>query len=235
MNRLAFLALSAAATMMAGWTMQAYGAFMDSFAEARLMGMGGVGAAFSNGAASLFTNPAGLALLKDADYPRSASAAYAPIASNLDDGNDLTQSMLAYAQAPGIGLAWKRLQAGRLYSENILAVGYGWEAATSGDEGKRRLLTGVKAEMVSWNAAPTALRAVRSLKLERTRTLERFGGADLHTRLARQLLCADRICRSAYKPPRRQLRRFRTLRAAACSIPFRHRRHRRKGALGNGH
>ena len=153
MSRPALLAVSALA--LAGWTTAASCAFLDSFAEARLMGMGGVGAALSNGAASLWTNPAGLALLKDAEHPRSASAVYAPLASNLDDGNDLAQSMLAYAQSPGVGVAWKRLQAGRLYSENNLAAGYGWKAL-SGEEGKGRLLAGVKIEIVSWDAAPTA-------------------------------------------------------------------------------
>ena len=119
------------------------------------MGMGGAGVALAGGASSLFLNPAGLARLRGSEFPRSASAAYGALLIGLDDGNDLTQSALAYAQSPGVGFSAARLQAGRLYSESALSAGFGAQAL-AGEDGKGRLLAGGQLEALSWDSAPSA-------------------------------------------------------------------------------
>ncbi len=126
-------------------------AFQDSFASARTWAIGGAGVAIVADPDSLAINPAGLADAGAGERTRRLSASYGGLFLGLSDGRSISQSYIGYATSPGVGAAWKRLDAGGLYTEDRLAVGAGRRIAAT----KGRLAVGATAEVMSWDTAPT--------------------------------------------------------------------------------
>ena len=126
-------------------------AFQDSFGSARTWAIGGAGVAIVTDPDSLAINPAGLADAGAGEQSRSLSASYGGLFLGLSDGRSISQSYVGYAASPGVGAAWKRLDAGGVYTVERLPGGAARRIAATSD----RRAVGATAEVLSWDTAPT--------------------------------------------------------------------------------
>ncbi|MBM3214509.1 hypothetical protein FJZ36_06310 [Candidatus Poribacteria bacterium] len=148
-------------TSMMGWmgfaARPSLAAFQDAFAGARYLGMGGASVAVVADTDSMAQNPAGLAELGAETSRRQVGASYAGLHVGLSDDTGIGQNHIAYAMSSpklgGAGLAWRRTQAGRLYSED--RVGVGVARRVSERPSGRVLSVGVQGDVLFWDAAPT--------------------------------------------------------------------------------
>ena len=148
------------------------GAFRDGFLGAKSVAMGGAYTALADEIDGALVNPAGLSMIKGQQIVATMAALYI----GLSDGSSLRQSIVGYAHGQGLragwlkplslGIVWKRLGAGGLYSENVLAFSFARAfslraglkpAATEGEKDRRRkdLSFGATLNLMNWDSAPT--------------------------------------------------------------------------------
>ena len=145
-----------------GFSMAAPAAFEDGFAGARAFAMGGAVTAIGNESDGLLVNPASIANLSyEPESDRSAqqvSTTAARLHLGLSDETSITQNLISYAYSlptrGALGLLWKRLNVGELYSENHLLVGVS-KNYDFGSKEKRRISIGGAIKLLNWDTAPT--------------------------------------------------------------------------------
>ena len=141
---------------------QAYAAFEDGFTGARAFAMGGAFTAIGEESDGLLVNPASIANLRQRPASRESvqqlSATMARLHIGLSDETSITQNLISYAYSRptrgALGLLWKRLNAGELYSENYLLVGLSKNYDLGAKE-KRRISLGGAVKLLNWDTAPT--------------------------------------------------------------------------------
>ena len=135
------------------------GAFKDSFLGAKSMAMGGAYAALSDDVDGALVNPAGISMIEDQQIAATMAALY----MGLSDDSFISQNVVGYAYKYSwigtLGAVWKRLAAGNLYSENILALSFGRFSSlylTKSDKERRKNFSyGATLKFMSWDSAPT--------------------------------------------------------------------------------
>ena len=155
-----FLTLVAAGV--ANFPAQTYAAFEDGFIGARAFAMGGAFTAIAEESDGLLVNPASIANLRHQPESRRSvqqvSATMAKLHVGLTDETSITQNLISYAYSRptqgALGLLWKRLSAGELYSENYLLVGAS-KSFDFGAKAKRRISLGGAVKVLDWDTAPT--------------------------------------------------------------------------------
>ena len=146
----------------AGFPVQTHAAFEDGFIGARAFAMGGAFTAIGEESDGLLVNPASIANLRhQPDSRQSAqqlSATMARLHVGLSDETSITQNLISYAYSRpargALGLLWKRLNAGGLYSENYLLIGLS-KSYDFGTKEKRRISLGGAVKLLNWDTAPT--------------------------------------------------------------------------------
>ena len=141
---------------------QMYAAFEDGFIGARAFAMGGVFTAIGEESDGLLVNPASIANLRHHSESRQSaqqlSATMARLHVGLTDETSITQNLISYAYARprqgALGLLWKRLNVGELYSENYLLIGLS-KSYDFGEKEKRRISLGGAVKLLNWDTAPT--------------------------------------------------------------------------------
>lgn len=102
-----------------------YGAFEDLSTGVRAAAMGGAFSAISDDANGIFYNPAGLYLAKNNEF----TASYGRIHLGLDDGSNISDSIVAYINPLGkfgtAGIGMHSLSLSGLYSEKEILFSYG--------------------------------------------------------------------------------------------------------------
>jgi len=147
---------------MAGFLMQTHAAFEDGFIGARAFAMGGAFTAIGAESDGLLVNPASIANLTHQPESHQAaqqlSATMARLHLGLSDKTSITQNLISYAYSRptqgALGLLWKRLNVGELYSENYLLVGLS-KSYDFGAKEKRRISLGGAIKLLNWDTAPT--------------------------------------------------------------------------------
>lgn len=101
------------------------GAFLNDGVTARTSALGGTAVAMTDDAAALFTNPAGLADARQ----RQIILDHNQMAVGMADGSDVARHFVGGAYPLGeqgtLGVGWTQLKVDSLYSEDVLALGYG--------------------------------------------------------------------------------------------------------------
>ena len=146
----------------AGFPPQTYAAFEDGFIGARAFAMGGAFTAIGEESDGLLVNPASIANLRlQPESRRSAqqlSATMARLHVGLSDETSITQNLISYAYSRptrgALGILWKRLNVGELYSENYLLLGLS-KSYYFGAKEKRRISLGGAVKLLNWDTAPT--------------------------------------------------------------------------------
>lgn len=123
------------------------------------MAMGGAYTALADDADGALINPAGLSMIEKQQIVATMSALYV----GLSDDSLLSQNILGYAyQHEGVGsmgVVWKRLGAGGLYSENIFALSFarkfGLYLSRKEEERGKNFSFGATANFMNWDSAPT--------------------------------------------------------------------------------
>ena len=141
---------------------QTYAAFEDGFIGARAFAMGGAFTAIGEESDGLLVNPASIANLKHRSESRQSaqqlSATMARLHVGLTDDTSITQNLISYAYCRpmrgALGLLWKKLNAGDLYSEDYILVGVS-KSYTFGAKEKRRISVGGAFKLLNWDTAPT--------------------------------------------------------------------------------
>ena len=139
-----------------------YAAFEDGFIGARAFAMGGAFTAIGEESDGLLVNPASIANLRhQSESLQSAhqlSATMARLHIGLSDESSITQNLISYAHSRptrgALGILWKRLNVGELYSENYLLVGLS-KSYDFGAKEKRRISLGAAVKLLNWDTAPT--------------------------------------------------------------------------------
>ena len=141
---------------------QTYAAFEDGFIGARAFAMGGAFTAIGEESDGLLVNPASIANLRH--HPESQqsaqqlSATMARLHVGLSDETSITQNLISYAYSRptrgALGLFWKRLNVGELYSENYLLVGLS-KSYDFGPKEERRISLGGAVKLLNWDTGPT--------------------------------------------------------------------------------
>ena len=134
-------------------------AFKDNFLGARSVGMGGAYTAIANDADGALVNPAGLTVIEGQQMAATMSALHV----GLSDDSLISHNILGYAhhqEGVGVlGVVWKRLGAGGLYSENVLALSlaraFGFYLSRSEEERRKNVSLGATLNLMSWDSAPT--------------------------------------------------------------------------------
>lgn len=147
---------------MTGLSVETHPAFEDGFIGARAFAMGGAFTAIGEESDGLLVNPASIANLKHRSESRQSaqqlSATMARLHVGLTDDTSITQNLISYAYSRptrgALGLLWKRLNAGDLYSENYLLVGVS-KSYTFGGKDKRHISVGGAFKLLDWDTAPT--------------------------------------------------------------------------------
>lgn len=133
---------------------ETHAAFDDQFIGARAFAMGGAFTAVGNESDGLLVNPALISSITE----RQLSATMARLHLGLSDKSAITQNLVSYAGSHlnngGLGVLWKRLNAGGLYSENYVVVGIA-KSYAFGSEDKRYLELGTSVKLLNWDTAPT--------------------------------------------------------------------------------
>ena len=137
-------------------------AFEDGFIGARAFAMGGAFTAIGEESDGLLVNPASIANLKHQPESRQSaqqlSATTARLHVGLSDETSIAQNLISYAYSRptrgALGILWKRLNVGELYSENylLLALSKSYEL---GSKEKRRISLGGAVKLLNWDTAPT--------------------------------------------------------------------------------
>jgi hypothetical protein len=146
----------------AGFPPQTHAAFEDGFIGARAFAMGGAFTAIGEESDGLLVNPASIANLRlQPESRRSAqqlSATMARLHVGLSDETSITQNLISYAYSRptrgALGILWKRLNVGELYSENYLLLGLS-KSYYFGAKEKRRISLGGAVKLLNWDTAPT--------------------------------------------------------------------------------
>ena len=146
----------------ADFPVQTDAAFEDGFIGARAFAMGGAFTAIGEESDGLLVNPASIANLRHQPESRQSaqqlSATMARLHVGLSDETSITQNLISYAYSRpargALGLLWKRLNAGELYSENYLLIGLG-KSYDFGTKEKRRISLGGAVKLLNWDTAPT--------------------------------------------------------------------------------
>ena len=147
---------------MIGYPVQTPAAFEDGFIGARAFAMGGAFSAIGEESDGLLVNPASIAnLIHQSESPQSAqqlSATMARLHVGLTDETSITQNLISYAYCRptqgALGMLWKRLNAGDLYSENYILVGAS-KSYSFGENEKRRISVGGAFKLLNWDTAAT--------------------------------------------------------------------------------
>lgn len=143
-------------------------AFRDSFSGAKSVAMGGAYTALADEIDGALVNPAGLSMIKGQQIAATTAALYV----GLSDDSFISQNIVGYAyqqRKAGVvaGVVWKRLGAGGLYSENVLAFSLARTFSFSGLPpsktpggfrlgGHRGTLSfGATLKLMNWDSAPT--------------------------------------------------------------------------------
>ena len=142
--------------------MPTHAAFEDGFIGARAFAMGGAFSAIGEESDGLLVNPASIANLTHQTESRQSaqqlSATMARLHLGLSDKTSITQNLISYAYSRpaqgALGLLWKRLNVGELYSENYLLVGMS-KSYNFGAKEKRRVSLGGAIKLLNWDTAPT--------------------------------------------------------------------------------
>ena len=156
------LFLTLTAIGLADFPVQADAAFEDGFIGARAFAMGGAFTAIGEESDGLLVNPASIANLKHQSESRQSaqqlSATTARLHVGLSDETSISQNLISYAYSRprrgALGVLWKRLNVGELYSENYLLLGLS-KSYEFGSKEKRRISLGGAAKLLNWNTAPT--------------------------------------------------------------------------------
>ncbi len=131
-----------------------HAAFDDQFIGARAFAMGGAFTAVGNESDGLLVNPALISSITS----RQLSATMARLHLGLSDESAITQNLVSYAGSHfnkvALGVLWKRLNAGGLYSENYVVAGIA-QSYEFGAEDKRYLALGASVKLLNWDTAPT--------------------------------------------------------------------------------
>ena len=146
----------------ARFPVQTYAAFEDGFIGARAFAMGGAFTAIGDESDGLLVNPASIANLRHQpgshQSAQQLSATMARLHVGLSDETSITQNLISYAYSRptrgALGLLWKRLNVGGLYSENYLLIGLS-KNYSLGTEEKRRISFGSTVKLLNWDTAPT--------------------------------------------------------------------------------
>ena len=141
---------------------QTQAAFEDGFIGARAFAMGGAFTAIGEESDGLLVNPASIANLRhqpdSAQSAQQVSVTMARLHVGLSDETSITQNLISYAYSRptrgALGLLWKRLNAGELYSENYLLIGLS-KSYDFGAKEKRRISLGGAVKLLNWDTAPT--------------------------------------------------------------------------------
>jgi hypothetical protein len=108
------------------------GAFRDDFLGAKSVAMGGAYTALADDVDGALVNPAGLSMIRGQQIMATTAALYV----GLSDDSLISQNILGYAYQQSenwaLGMAWKWLGAGGLYSENVLALSFARAFSFSG-------------------------------------------------------------------------------------------------------
>lgn len=126
---------------------------------AKSVAMGGAYTALADDADGVLVNPAGLSMIKERQIVATMSALYV----GLSDDSFISHNILGYAHRQEkvgvLGIAWKRLGAGGLYSENVLALSFAraFSFYLTGKEENRRknISVGTTLSLMNWDSAPT--------------------------------------------------------------------------------
>ena len=121
--------------------------------------MGGAYTALADDVDGVLINPAGLTMVRGQQIVATLTALYV----GLSDESVISQNLLGYAYRQNrvgtLGIVWKRLGAGGLYSENILAISLARASSFyfSRQEGDKRknLSYGATLNLMSWDSVPT--------------------------------------------------------------------------------
>ena len=156
------LFLTLTAVGVAVFPAQTYAAFEDGFIGARAFAMGGAFTAIGEESDGLLVNPASIANLKHQPESRESaqqlSATTARLHVGLSDETSISQNLISYAYSRptrgALGILWKRLNVGELYSENYLLLGLG-KSYEFGSKEKRRISLGGAFKLLNWDTAPT--------------------------------------------------------------------------------
>ena len=156
------LSFTLAAVGVATFPAQTSAAFKDGFIGARAFAMGGAFTAIGEESDGLLVNPASIANLKHQPESRQSaqqlSATTARLHVGLSDETSITQNLISYAYSRptrgALGILWKRLNAGDLYSENYLLLGLS-KSYDFGATEKRRISIGGAVKLLNWDTAPT--------------------------------------------------------------------------------
>lgn len=122
-RRALLLALALVLALQSG----ARAAFEETGAGARAPGMGNVFSAVADDVYTIHYNPAGLALLEKPELGSS----YNKLFLGLEDGSDLSQTFLGYAQPlkggknGTLGVSWEQFNLNSLYTEQTFGLAYG--------------------------------------------------------------------------------------------------------------
>ena len=141
---------------------QTYAAFEDGFIGARAFAMGGAFTAIGEESDGLLVNPASIANLKHQPESRQSaqqlSTTTARLHVGLSDETSIAQNLISYAYSRptrgALGILWKRLNVGELYSENYLLIGLS-KSYDFGAKEKRRISLGGAVKLLNWDTAPT--------------------------------------------------------------------------------
>lgn len=134
-------------------------AFRDDFLGARSVAMGGAYTAMADDADGALVNPAGLSLIEGQQIIATMSALHV----GLSDGSLISHNILGYAykqeKVGTLGVVWKRLDAGGLYWENVLAFSaaraFGFYFTNKEEERPKNISFGATMNLMSWDSAPT--------------------------------------------------------------------------------
>ncbi len=147
---------------MADLSVETHAAYEDGFIGARAFAMGGAFSAIGEESDGLLVNPASIANLthqpKSRQSAQQLSATMARLHLGLSDKTSITQNLISYAYSRptqgALGLLWKRLNVGELYSENYLLIGLS-KSYDFGAKEKRRVSLGGAIKLLNWDTAPT--------------------------------------------------------------------------------
>ena len=145
-----------------GLTVQTYAAFEDGFIGARAFAMGGAFTAIGDESDGLLVNPASTANLRHQPESRQSTQQLSTTAARLhvglSDETSITQNLISYAYSRptigALGLLWKRLNVGQLYSENYILVGLS-KSYDFGADDIHRISLGGAVKFLNWDTAPT--------------------------------------------------------------------------------
>ncbi len=135
------------------------GAFRENFLGARSVAMGGAYTALADDVDGAIINPAGLSRIKGQQIFATMAALYV----GLSDGSYLSQNILGYAYRQNnvgtLGVVWKRLAAGNLYSENVLSLSFArafsFYRKKEKEEKRKNFSFGATLNFMNWDSAPT--------------------------------------------------------------------------------